>query len=380
MTIDLENDPVFDSFRETVSTILINKITNEFRKQNRIIESRLKGRFLEMPNFRLSYAKGKWGSWNASENVMTFSIYLFRKFHWNAFVKVLKHEMAHMIVSEIFVKVDGLDDCGKHHGELFKKACEILDLEYSRCESCTSLEEYEVPERERVVSRVQKLMALGDDKSGGTEAETKTALSKAYELMERYNISSIESERTETDFIARPVGSRWKKVPTYIKILAHTISEYYFVKHIFCQGNGDQGRYIEFFGEPQNLDIAEYVFHYLLVEGERQWKEFKKTDTYKDRKKYADVTWSGRYCPTYKKSDFLEGLYEGYNSHLKETKRSVTEKHEKEMMDSKSYLPIGIDDPLLKENYRKHYPNARTWHSGGGSSGYGHREGQGRSQ
>jgi hypothetical protein len=379
MTIDLENDPVFDKFKDTVNDIMINKIVFEFRKQNGLVTEHLKTG-LGLPNFRLSYAKGKWGSWNASENLMTFSIHLFRKFHWSAFVKVLKHEMAHMIVSEIFVKQDGLDDCGKHHGELFKKACNILDLEYSRCDSCTSLAEYEVPEKERIVSRVQKLMALGDDTRGGSDEETKSALSKAYELMEQYNIHSVETDRTERDFIVRPVGSRWKKVPTYVKVLSHTISEYYFVKYIFCGSSGQysKGRYIEFFGESQNLDIAEYVFHYLLTEGERQWKKFQKTETYKNRKFNAETTWTGRCRPTYTKSAFLEGLYRGYESHLSETKESIAKGHEDElndMADSKRFLPIGVDDPLLKENYRKQYPNACTWHSSGGSNGEGHGDG-----
>ena len=75
-------------------------------------------------------------------------------------------------------------------------------------------------------------MSLGDDTRGGSDSETKSAISKAYELMERYNINSIETERTERDFIVRPVGSRWKKVPTYVKILSRTVSDYYFVKHI----------------------------------------------------------------------------------------------------------------------------------------------------
>jgi hypothetical protein len=382
---DLENDAIYGDFHESVSNILIKKIAYEFDVQNMNIFRHM-NQSLTMPNFHISFAKSRWGQWDKTNNTISLSVYLFRKFPWPAVVKVLKHEMAHMIVSDIFVAKQGLDDCGKHHGELFKKACEILGLEYSRCESCHSLQEYEIPDRERIVKRVKKLMALGDKERGGTEEESKSALSKAYKLMEEHNIASIETERTDNHFIARPVGTTWKKIPTYIKVLANVVSSHYFVKHIFVQRN--YGTFIEFFGQTENLDIAEYVFHYLLQEGERQWKDFQKTDEYKNRyegndsygwvwsQKERDYVQRTRRKSKYSKAAFLEGLYSGYGFHLEATKDKIHEEREQAYDAGESNtLPVLMSDPLLNEKYRKHYPNTRSMARTRGSSGGGRGEG-----
>ena len=35
-------------------------------------------------------------------------------------------------------------------------------------------------------------------------------------------------------------------------------------------------RHMEIFGKPENLDLAEYVFHFLYNQGEIHWEKFKK--------------------------------------------------------------------------------------------------------
>jgi len=189
--------------------------------------------------------------------------------------------------------------------------------------------------------------------------------------------------------MARPVGKIYTKVPDYVKTLARTVSNYYFVKHIYIvhehknygrQGPGDK-RYIEFYGEPHNVDIAEYLFHFLLLEGERQWKEFQKTDQYVNRfakrnseNDYYDDDYEYRNGKkrknrksVYSKVSFLTGFYNGFDNKLCEKQTKVSNKLKKE--NPTTSLPVLGEDVLLKERYKAHY-NPTTWHSGG-RSGYG---------
>lgn len=335
-------------FERECDALWIHKLHESFDEFNGVIRGRL-GESLERPNFAFSPGETTWGRWDVGERTISINRRLLRDFDWEAANHTLKHEMAHMIVDEIF-KSRGLDDRGKHHGELFGKACRILDLDEKRAHA---IEEkfLHVTRKDKLVERVRKLLALGDSPN---PKEAELALSKARELMVRYKISHLGGGAADRVFTARPVGKQWKAVPTYVKLLGRIINDYYFVNYIFCYGDG--GRYLEFFGEPRNLDVAEYVFHFLLHEGERQWAAFKK-----ERKKDEIDR-----CRRFSKGAFITGLYEGFADAL--ARRDVALR---KSVDDVNTLPVATNDPLLEEKYRKHYPDMCSWRSKGGYSGDG---------
>lgn len=339
----------FREFKGSVESAWARKIVNEFYTQERTVEAQL-GKTLAVPNFAFSFSKEYLGLWSAKDKTITISHHLLRNYGWNDIVQVLKHEMAHMIVSEIW---GDIDNSGQKHGELFAKAANIMGVPASsKLQSTDSM-----LRREKMVARIHKLFALSESNH---HEEAESALNKAYDLMARYNIKVLDDPE-ERKFVFRPVGEIYGRVPLYVKILARIISKNYFVKHILM-GHGasysnyhrEIKRYIEIFGEPHNVDIAEYVFHFLLSEGERQWRDFQETEEYRLRR-------NGQYS----KAAFMEGFFHGFGSTLN-TKRVEVMKE----VDPGNTLPIGTNDPLLEEKYNGHY-NPRTMAGSNGSRGGG---------
>jgi len=358
MDNELDNE-YFRKFQEDISKVWIKKLINSFNEHNRLVFSHL-GKELEVPNFAFNFSKSFWGMWSHKDRVLSLSYYLFRNLPWELVEETIKHEMAHMIVSDIW---GDISDNGNSHGELFRKACLVMGIDDKARHSFDD-KINQVDEKNRVMDKVHKLFCLGESNH---KAESELAISKAYELMTKYNISNIEGKK-ERVFISRPVGLIWSKVPHYINILSNIISDNYFVKHIYCTyqyGYGRQTRYIEFFGEAHNLDIAEYVFHFLLLEGERQWLKFKESDTYKNR--HQDQEDFIRKHRVYSKGSFLEGFYRGF--------RETLEKKDKQLnVEIRNQLPVLKSDTLLSEKYKDHY-HPCNWGGGGGSNGLGYGEG-----
>lgn len=376
-------DERFESFKQDIHSIWVKKLVREFAAQNRLINQHLK-KDLREPNFIIDYPKDCWGSWDRVTNTVRLSYSLFENYEWAAVVQTLKHEMAHMIVSEIWKDVS---DNGNDHGELFKKACLVMEVDTNRSHGSFDKAQYRIPEKEKIVNKIQKLFCLGESNH---KAEAELAVIKARELMLKYNVSSLSLPENQKLFVCRPVGNVYDKVPSYVKKLSSVIGNHYFVKHIYmthsmrgCNNGLRHKRYIEFYGEPHNVDIAEYVFHFLIMEGERQWREFTKTEEYKNRHGENDYIWAynrktgesyKRKRMTISKSAFLEGFVLGFSRTL-----SAQDEEIQKRSDSNNMLPVSIKDELLDEKYEKEY-HPTTWFSrvsgsNGGGGDYGREAG-----
>jgi len=383
-TANTISDSIYDQYKADIHDSWGKKLVNEFYTQRRLyIYKQFPDTNISIPTFSIDDAAKRWGMWYPKTRTISISLRLLRDYSWDAVVLTLKHEMAHMIVDEILIK-QGLDDSGKSHGELFKKACEIMGIDGKRLTSHQEKLNYSLPDKEKIVSRVRKLMALGESNH---KEEAESAITKAHELMVKHNISLTEIPNEDRTFVGRPVGHSMKKVPTYIKTLTRLISNYYFVNAIYMtKARGYSGgrrdtieRYVEFYGEPHNLDVAEYVFHFLLMEGEKEWENFQKSEGYKNRldtaetiDKYDDDYFyrtgncKQRKKATYSKVAFIDGVFSGFKDKLKTREETVLEQLDLEH----NTLPIGVNDPLLQEKYNSHY-NPRSWGSGGGYGGEG---------
>jgi len=363
-------------FKDDIEQVWAKKLVAEFDTQNRLhVWRHLHSDLLE-PTFAFTASTKNLGKWEYSIRTLSLSYELLRNYEWDAVVKVLKHEMAHMIVTDLWKDIS---DKGMVHGHLFKKACKVMDVDSSRNQNVSELSSYELPKKDKMVSKIHKLFCLGESNH---EAEAEAAIAKAHELMTRYNISMTDLPADKRLFVFRPVGGIYTKVPEYVKDIAGMVAIYYFVKHIYMMHDYNRSnysrtsikRYIEFYGEPHNVDIAEYVFHFLILEGERQWKKFQKSDKYKKRFDYSEDDWDyneyGRRKGKYSKVAFLEGFCSGFKSTLMATHKKV-----KKEIDPTNKLPILVNDPLLDEKYQKHY-NPKNWNCGnGGSNGGGWGEG-----
>ncbi len=63
----------------------------------------------------------RWGQWDSETRTLTLSEALIREYPWDVILEVLKHEMAHQIVSETYGGDEG-------HGALFHQVCRKLGV------------------------------------------------------------------------------------------------------------------------------------------------------------------------------------------------------------------------------------------------------------
>ena len=320
---------------------------------------------IHLPTPAFEIVEKRWGKYCnvvGGKPTIHLSRHLFNNYGWGAVVHVLKHEMAHMIV-DVEWKMGDLDD----HGKAFLKACGLIDVDPRRLSGAKDLlaEDAELDKKERIVGKIKKVMALT---SSSEKGEAENALRKSEELMLKYNIDSLDQHAPE-EYLFRPVGPVSGRMPNYVRDLANTISDFYFVEHIMCYC-GPKGRYFEFFGTKENLDIAEYIFCCLLRQAEKMWKEHA-----------AELKMQfGGTRGVASKNCFIEGLFAGYRRKLLDQREM---REDKQMSMARSEALIWTGDPLMAEMYRKAYPNRQTYHYGrnahGGGYGDGFAKGQGLS-
>jgi len=289
------------------------------------------------------------GYWNAEKRIIAINAKLFLYYNEDAVEFILRHEMAHQIVDEIF------KNKGNPHGELLKKACKVLGADYHSTVSEKELAQFASDENKVEIVKIKKILAKANCE-GSSEKEAASFLKKAQNLIIKYNLSQKDLDHTKKVFLSRPVGKLYKKTPTYYWKIANIVSEHYFVKTIRCQtfvkdekskykyrkkGFGYYMNYYTLFGEPANLDIAEYIFISLEREGEYLWNQFK------IKRKAKGLTLKG-----YSKKSFLIGVFAGFNNKLERAKESFVENLNKD-----SSNLITLDDPLLKEKYNEAFPD-----------------------
>jgi len=318
---------------------------------------------LTTPIFSIMHAKSKWGEWNPSTGVMSFSSDLLKHYEWDAVKHVMKHEVAHQIVSEIFDM-----DCHQvSHGKLWAEACKIVGIEPKRCDSATFLSSFKGVEESSAVRKVKKLMNLANGR-GATEAEMENALSKAQEVMIRHNIKLSDVTIDKHVWVKRPIGDRYTRWASWMWTVGQLLCDHYNVECIRTHNGykvNDKGirkstHQLEIFGEPHNVDIAEYVAHALLNQAEMAYEKYRKEMAQIATQRREEMKKEGYFYKAesrISKRAFMEGLVNGYSYKLNSERSIVLDKIKAEDCS----IVLG-DDKLLKEMYGKAYPNRVNAH------------------
>lgn len=318
-----------------------------FDKANTKIYYSLKGSKLNAPLFELFESNSHWGQWCKENRTIRLNIRLFRDFDESAVRFVLYHEIAHMIVHEIFNIADDV----RSHGEAFKKACAILEINDARCHS----EEYlkllgGETETSDLIRKIKALIAKGQSE-GASQKESEAFLRKAQELCDKNKIDSkILRNDENVKFIARPVGPYSGRYPTYMTPIYNILVDYYNVKGITSQIRCAQeyrpktikktyNSVLFIFGRREDVEIAEYVVNQLLSQAEFIFKNYLKNEKQDDGK--------------INKRNFFYGLFYRF--------RQILDSQRDELRDSNPdyYALISADDPLLDEMFMKKYPHSR---------------------
>jgi hypothetical protein len=216
------------------------------------------------------------------------------------------------------------------HGEAFARACRLLDIPAQADEELTGQLS---PGVHPFLGRVQKLMALGGSPN---RHEAELALTKARELAMRHNLAALDAPGRR--YGLRPLAPVYRRVPSYVWSICGIVSDFYFTRYIcrqYLTSLGARASVIELYGQPANLDLAEYVYAFLLHQGEQEWQRYRTAHDARHRRL---------------KLSFLNGLYAGYRQKLTEQTARLAQ----------SQALVWKGDPQLDDFFRERNPRVSS--------------------
>jgi hypothetical protein len=293
---------------------------------------------LRAPVLEISHHEARLGHWDPATRTLAISARHIERDPWLAVIETLRHEMAHQYAHEV---LGGTREAA--HGPAFQRACEALRV--SQAASGTGMQDADDPvarERRRVLSRVEKLLALG---ASPNTHEAELAVARARQLLLEHNLSELDL--VERKFEVRRIGRMTQRKHLYEALLANVLLEFFFVQSIWV-GTYDarkdkKGKVLEIHGTRTNLELAEYVHDYVsgLLPG--LW----------ERHKQARGLTSNR-----RRLEFYAGVVSGFETTLRRQNAELEER-----------ALVWKGDPALDSHFRWCYPRTETTSYGSGARG-----------
>ena len=236
---------------------------------------------LSPPIIRIAPLRSAWGQWSPQPRMITIAHRLIANYPWNSVIEVLKHEMAHQMVSELY-------DSDEQHGELFRQCAkqlaisswamranfEIDDKIYAS--EMASLASSENP----ALRKVRKLLALADSKE---EHEAALAMQKAREISLKHNLKSVG--KCDDECVMHIINTKRRRITSeqlaVCGLLTAHFPVYVILGSLYEASEGVVQRTIELYGKLTDIKTAEYVYHYLLNQMRQHWHAVKHTKSCK---------------------------------------------------------------------------------------------------
>jgi len=249
--------------------------------------------------------------------------------------EVLKHEVAHQFVDEVLKIHDQAA-----HGPAFEDVCRRFGID-ARATGLPAVPAGQGGEDggSPVLRRIARLLALAESPN---VHEAEAAMKTAQHLMLKHNIDAKVAAASE-GYAFVHMGVPRRRVEAAEHVLAGLLSRHFFVEAIWVPSyvakEPRSGRVHELCGTLSNLEVASYVYAFLLETSERLWREHKLRhgiDSDKERRR------------------FLVGVMSGFDEKLK----AGTKESQREGL-------IWVGDPGLEGFLHQRYPRR----SGGGGIG-----------
>jgi Protein of unknown function (DUF2786)/SprT-like family len=227
-------------------------------------QSHFKGA-LSSPQIALSDAESFLARWLREAHTIEFSLpFLERTQSWGVVLEVLKHEMAHQYVHEV------LREDEPPHGPAFRAVCERLGID-ARASGVPELSLD--AEGKRVLERVHKLLALAESDN---RHEAEAAAAAAQRLMLKHNVALDDAGTVTKQYGFREIGRVTGRVTEWERRLGNLLRDHFFVDVIWVPAyrihEQKRGSVMEVIGSPENLDLAAYVYDFMVRTGERLWR------------------------------------------------------------------------------------------------------------
>jgi predicted SprT family Zn-dependent metalloprotease len=281
-----------------------------------------------------------WGQWSPHDRKIKISKRLIDNHSWDIVLNILKHEMAHQIDSD---KFNGSGD----HGEGFKHACKMLCLPIEFQNSNldvgakifnwreTALEDDAQDENHKMIRRVEKLLSLAQSSN---EHESLVAMEKVMQIYQIYNVNRID-RNIKSNYIYAIINLKKLRVESYQSAICNVIQEFYFTDVVFSRLYDSKTfksyQTIELFGTKENVQMAEYVFHFLNSKVLDLWNSFSKIN---------------KLSVKFKRS-YMIGVLRGFKDKLKSIKTESMD-----IITSGKMLKLKEQDADLHQFIRQRYP------------------------
>jgi len=295
-------------------------------------------RSIRRPLFAIRDMPTRLGCWSRNKREITLSRELISGHRWDDVKEVLLHEMAHQVAHEGFQATSEPD-----HGDRFQHACRLLRANPAASGTYRPLharlqQGEELKDRDRIVVRIHKLMALAESSNPN---EAQAAMLKAHELISRHNVDLIAQGRDQdyhSIFLGVPRLRHFREAYH----LAHLLQDFYFVQGMWIQAwvlsKGKMGRVLEISGSRKNVRIADYI-HAAIC-------------------RYIDDAWAGyrggNDLNRYRKTDFAVGIIQGFKTTLQQASATGWQGVD-------THLPARIEDPALTRYLAQRYPHVRAF-------------------
>jgi hypothetical protein len=300
---------------------------------------------LKQPIIELTNAAGYWGKWLAAAGTISLSRALLLDHSWDVVLNVLKHEMAHQLVTEELGGKPG-------HNADFKRACARLGVPaFYRKASGPALEANRQGDPDappgianRKLEKIRKLLALSDS---ANEHESLQAMRKARQLLDKYNLADeLGGEESGPSFTNLLINLKRTRLESYHRAICSLLIDHFNIQLVitplFDARALTSYKCLDIMGRSDNVEIAGYVYHFLMDRLPLMWQNMQAT---------------GRAPKTGRNSYWL-GILNGFREGLTADRSSREKNAPRQGQGNK--LPAVAAEPALQRFVTGRYPKLRN--------------------
>lgn len=281
-------------------------------------------RSLRVPAFELTTGTPQLGIWRSRSRTISLDRDFILRQPWGVVVELLKHEMAHQFAHEVLGAIDETA-----HGRAFREVCARHGFDAS-ASGVPTAPGAPTDREDRVMRRVQKLLALAGSVNRN---EAESAMNAAQKLMLEHNLGTPPA-----GYVFRHLGTPTRRVQAFTRDLANLLGKHFFVDCIWVGvydvRQASDGTLLEIVGTPGNVEMAAYVYDYVLSAVETLWIDHKRA-----RGVAADRD----------RRIFLSGAIRGFEEKLAMQEKACAETG-----------MVWIGDPGVQKFLRTRHPHIRT--------------------
>jgi hypothetical protein len=244
---------------------------------------------------------------------------------WGTVIEVLKHEMAHQFMAEVWHA-----DEETSHGPRFQRLCEQLGID-ARASGMPEAGTTQSP----ILDRIRKLFALA---GSSNQHEAEAAMRMAHRLMLKHNVERPSNNDDAGAYGFRHLGRYTGRISEAENVLAGLLGEFFFVQPIWVSvyrvQDGKRVSVLEVTGRHENLAMADYVYGFLQSASEALWRE------HKDKHGISGDS---------ERRVFMAGVMRGFAEKLR-TERTA----------AAATGLVWVADPLAQRYFRRRHPRVRS--------------------